>query len=177
MKHVISFTAALLLATLSAAPLARADDDGSPSEKKTEPEFKRLTFDLGGSSNFNNGSSAYEAHLGINLNILSWLTWRNAPFYRSQSGVDPQYGLDTSLNGHYEIPVSKEILPKLTIGGGYRLDNAGSNDAPFIEGGLGGSYHGLGGEASVKRLFHSVMTTGLADETLYTLNFTGSLNL
>ncbi len=138
-----------------------------------QEDFKRFSIDLGGSSNFNQDSSVFEANVGVNYYVMRWLVWRNAPFYRSQTGMNAAFGLDSSLQGVFRERLAEGIEPNLRLGGGYRVINIGGSSAPFLEGGAGLNVQGITVGASAKRIFHSVVTTGMANETLYSLTFSG----
>ena len=174
---VIASTCTALLAPPAAAEPRRAVRAEADSDAPAEPDFKRVTFDVGGSSNFSNGSSAYEAHLGVNVFLMRWLAWRNSPFYRSQSGVSAEYGLDSSIDGHYSVKVAEGVEPNVMLGGGYRFINAGSLAAPFVEGALGAHVNGIGVSVGIKQIFHTVMDSTLTNETQYSVGFSGGLNL
>src|SRR4051812_3791834 len=109
-QYAVSLTVLCLCTTQAGAATQRASED-----------FKRVTIDAGGASNLSNNSAAYEAHLGVNLFILSWLTWRNAPFYRTQTGRESSYGLDSSIAGQQEIALSPDLTGHGRLGGGYRV--------------------------------------------------------
>jgi hypothetical protein len=153
-----------------------ASPTDSPA-KSDEPEYKRLTFDIGGSSNFSNGSQAIEGHVGINYYLQRWLVWRNSPFFRSQSGLDTQFGLDSSLEGQVSYKLDDDIIPNARLGGGYRLINAAGSSAPFVEGGIGANIKGVGISASAKHILHSVVSSGATNETLFSFGFSGGLSL
>ncbi len=159
-------------------PVAKntAPEDVEQHETHDDPPFKRLTIDIGGSSTFSSTASAYEFNLGVNYFILRWLVWRNAPFYRIQSGLDSRYGLDSSLQGRQSFELVPGFTPSVLAGGGYRFANSGSS-APFLEAGLGLHMGGLNVGASAKRIFNSVRTAGAPNETIYSIVFAGGASL
>jgi hypothetical protein len=159
-----------------------AADDIAPAQMRAQkgtaesPSFKRFSIDIGGSSNFSGTSGAYEANLGINFFILEWLVFRNAPFYRMQTGLSAQYGLDSSLQGRYSVQVIEGVTPNVQLGAGYRLINSGTS-APFFEGGAGINVKGLQVGATAKLLLNSAVANGASNEVLYSVNFSGSTGL
>lgn len=148
---------------------------GWTASSRSSNDFKRVTVDIGGSSNFSNNEAAYEAHLGVNLYLLSWLSWRNAPFYRTQTGRESSYGLDSSIAGQQEIALGQDLTGHGRLGGGYRVTSESGASAPFVELALGGKLKGLGATLSAKRIFHRVNSTaGLPDETLFSFDIAGA---
>lgn len=159
----------VLNASVWAAPPPAASAPAAPAE----PEFKRFSIDVGGSSNFSKDTQAFEAHLGLNIHLLSWLTLRNAPFVRKQTDLDPAYGLDTSLLGSYGYTVAEGITPRVMLGGGYRFITGALPSAPFLEGGVGGMFKGINVNVTAKHLFRTMVAQGAANETIYSVNFSG----
>jgi hypothetical protein len=104
-------------------------DSGAP-EKISYPKF---TFDVNFSLGTNTFGSFYELQAGINTYFNSWLSWRNAPFYRFLS-TNSAFGVDTSFRAQTLLPL--EIFsPQLLAGVGYRFITLGGS-APFVEAGI-----------------------------------------
>jgi hypothetical protein len=147
--------------------------EAGANPRKQQPEFRRWTFDIQGASNLSNQRMAYEAHLGVNYHFTSWLIWRNSPFYRYETGLASQFGLDTSIKGQQSFSLAPEFSPSASVGAGYRLINTGAH-APFVEGGVSARVQGLSVGANVKAVFNSVARPGASTELIYGVQFSGS---
>jgi hypothetical protein len=152
-----------------AAPAEDAADDRS-EEKYHGPRF---TYDLGASFGSSSGTSFYEINFGLNYFILPWFVFRNAPFYRFQSGADALYGLDSSLRASHTFDLADAFKPGVLGGAGYRIANA-SRSAPFGELGLSIQAGSLNIGASVKAIFNEVVNNHHANEMIYSFNLSGS---
>jgi hypothetical protein len=101
--------------------------------KTTELERKKkfVEADISGSVGNYNGVSYTELHLGVNLNLTDWLTWRNSAFKRMKSGsTQEQTGLDSTLRLSYDTG-----LLNFYAGPGYRWSNMSDKNAILAEAG------------------------------------------
>lgn len=146
-------------------------DDDSPARA----DFKRWSVDLGASTGSTNTVSYFEINLGINYFIERWLIFRNAPFYRSQSGGDAAFGLDSSLDGVLEFELGEVAKVQLLAGAGYRILNQGTS-APFVESGVGLAIGPLVLDLGMKRIFNELVDKASSNEILYTIKATGGVS-
>lgn len=159
-----------------AKPAAPAKQEGEGSSAETpEESFKRWTIDFGAASNFSSGSSAYEISVGVNYAIYRWLVFRNAPFYRSQSSGPSVFGLDSSLQGRYGWGLGGGFQVFGMLGAGYRIANQGAS-APIAEAGFGVRKDAFQVNLSIKEVFHSFVTSGADNETLFSVGVSGGMS-
>jgi len=146
---------------------------GKKKASKNEKSFKRFHFDIGGSTGISSGSSFYEVNLGLTYSFTEWLSWRNAPFYRTQSGTSDTYGLDTSLRARYTLSIAPDLSPSVHAGAGFRFVNTGSH-APFGELGLGVRLAGISINAGIKYIAGKLINSSYQNEMIFTGGFSGS---
>ncbi len=133
--------------------------------------FRRFRFDGGGSVGSSNRGSFYEINLGVSYFVTEWLIWRNAPFFRFQSGATNSFGLDSSVRGQYSPPVAAEFSPTLMVGAGFRFINTGSH-APFAEAGLGLRVSDIQIQLGVKYIAGKLLDANVEDEVIFNGGFT-----
>ncbi len=143
------------------------DLENELSVSEGSPSFPRFRFDGGATTGISNAGSFYEFNLGISYYFKPWLSWRNAPFYRFQSGAAGAFGLDSSFRGQTALALAPEFSPQLFLGAGFRLINTGAN-APFIEGGLGFRFGRVHTQINVKYIAASLVKAGGNNEVLFT---------
>jgi hypothetical protein len=134
-------------------------------------DFRRFRLDGGGSVGSSNQGSFYEINLGISYYVTEWLIWRNAPFFRFQSGAPNSFGLDTSVRGQYSPPIAAEFSPTLMMGAGFRFINTGSH-APFAEAGLGLRVSDIQIQLGVKYIAGKLLHADVEDEVIFNGGFT-----
>lgn len=124
---------------------ADLENDIEKIPRKSGSQFKyqsKFTYDFSFSTGNNKvlksgtvdeivDSTYSEFNLGLNYHYSSFLAWRNALFYRSQSEADNFYGLDTS--GRAGFAFGSGAMGLSAFGGaGYRFVSEGDS-APFYE--------------------------------------------
>lgn len=143
----------------------------SEESRGTSKDFRRFRLDGGGSVGSSNRGSFYEINLGVSYYVTEWLIWRNAPFFRFQSGAANSFGLDSSVRGQYSPPVAAEFSPTLMVGAGFRFINTGSH-APFAEIGLGLRVSEIQIQLGVKYIASKLLHPGVEDEVIFNGGFT-----
>jgi len=133
--------------------------------EETTTSRKYFTFDLGLSTGSYGGKNYFEYNLGVNFFPITWISWRNAFFYRSQQDSYSYYGLDSSLRGHAYLAFTEASGLVLHAGAGSRFPNEG-DITPFLEAGGGISATNLFIGAGVKHLLHSLVRKGAENETI-----------
>lgn len=150
------------------------DDDLVSSESEEKPKsFRRFRFDGGGSIGSSNRGSFQEVNLGVSYYVLEWLIWRNAPFFRFQSGASNSYGLDSSIRGQYAIPAAPDFSPAIALGAGFRFINTGRH-APFAEVGLGARVSEVSIQLGVKYIVGKWVDESSENEMIFNGGFTAS---
>jgi hypothetical protein len=144
------------------APPPRPRRHTASHDDRSEHEFPRFTYDLGASSGSVDGLTYTEIDLGLNTFFIDWLAWRNAVFYRFQSGASSVYGLDTSVRGVLGVG-GRSLGMTLFAGPGFRFINQGQN-APFVEGGIIAKVAGLALGVGAKTIFNSMASSGSPDD-------------
>lgn len=143
----------------------------APAEESSTPHFKHFQYDIGLSTGSTHGTSFIELGLGLDIYPVEWFSWRNAPFLRFQSRSDTNYGLDTSLRGHYNLGVESVGL-SVHAGPGYRFQNLHPN-VPFGEGGVGLRLGGIHIGGNIKVLVYPWVQSGSSAEVVYTITASG----
>ena len=151
---------------------AFAADESKSSDSSDDT---KLTYDLGVSSGSFAGTSYAEAELGLNYYFVDYMAWRNAVFYRFQSGIPNAFGIDTSLRG--VLALGNRALGFTAFAGpGFRFINKGY-DAPFAEAGAAIKVAGLSIGAGVKSIFNSIVDRNVGNDTQVFLILAGSGSL
>ena len=130
-----------------------------------------VTYDLGAGVGSYNNNNYTEADFGVNYFALPYLAWRNDLFYRFNSNVTNQFGIDTSARFVGSLGNSALGLSAFA-GPGYHFVNQGIN-APFIELGaiLQVAHLNIGG--GVKTILNSAVQTGAPNDTEVFLMLSG----
>lgn len=150
------------------------DEDLVSSESESPPpSFRRFRFDGGGSVGSSSRGSFYEVNLGVSYYALEWLIWRNAPFFRFQSGSSNSYGLDSSIRGQYAVAVAPDFSPSFLVGAGFRFINTGRH-APFAEVGLGARVSEVNIHLGVKYIVGKWVNETSENEMIFNGGFTAS---
>jgi hypothetical protein len=144
----------------------------SRDEESGEKGYPRFGLTAGGAAGTSNSSTFYEINVGLDTQFNSWLTWRNAPFYRLRSGSSSVFGLDTTARAQYILPIDASIAPRVHAGIGYRFVSTGSH-APLVELGGGGNLAGINVDISVKHILNSLITKGATNDTILAFGVSG----
>lgn len=149
---------------------AAADVAGeSPRRSDADSGFDRWRYDFSAAFGSNAAGEFYELSGGLEYFFIRQLSWRNAPFYRIQSGNN-SYGLDTTIRGNLTIEGPPRIA--FMVGAGGRFTSEALH-VPVAEVGLRTSIGGSNIGGSVKVLMHELVRDGVANEVVLSLNISG----
>ena len=135
----------------------------------------KLTYDLGLASGRANQVTYTEAQLGLNYYFNDYLAWRNAGFYRFQSGTSDVVGIDTSARGILSLGGQPLGLAAFA-GPGMRFVNRGDN-APFVEVGAAIKVAGFAIGAGAKSILNSWVNSRMENDTQIMLILAGAGSL
>jgi hypothetical protein len=135
----------------------------------------RVTYDLGLATGSYNSLNYTEAQLGLNYYFSDYFAWRNAGFYRFQTGMDNTMGIDTSLRGLFSLG-GQPLGFSAFAGPGFRFVNRGDN-APFIEAGAAIKVAGFAVGAGVKSIFNNSVNPKSPNDTQIMILLSGAGSL
>jgi hypothetical protein len=149
-----------------------------PSTAKADlPDNQRLRFDIGASTGKTGDTTYTEANLGISLQVVRGLVWRNSLFGRFQSETKDLYGIDSSIRGVLDLGDGETGL-NLFVAPGYRFTSDSDREpAPFGEAGLTLRAGGISIGGGIKTIFNKWVNSGLENDTQYFVTLGGGVGI